>query len=78
MVAEAVWGFVGGLAFPMATRTAIAAGEETLRNKMHVGYGIGTPILFVLATGFGSRLLGTRFRYFSFATILITIVFGLV
>lgn len=78
IISEAAWGFVGGLAFPMATRAAIAASEETLRNKMHVWYGIGMPILFVLATGFGARLLGTRFRYFSYTTILITIVFGVV
>ena len=78
IIAEAVWGFAGGLAFPMATRAASAAGQDTLRNQMHAWYGIGMPILFVVAVGFGSRLLGRRFRYFSYAIILVTFVFGLV
>jgi hypothetical protein len=62
----------------MATRAAIAAGQDTLRNQLHAWYGIGMPILFVLAIGFGSRLSGTRFRYFSYATILVMLMFGLV
>src|SRR5579884_928591 len=34
VVAEALWGFVGGLAFPMATREVMAAHQDTLRNQM--------------------------------------------
>lgn len=77
LLGEVVWGFVGGLAFPMATREVIAAGQDTLRNQMHAWYGIGMPIFFLLAIGFGSRLFGTRFRYFSYATILAMLVCGL-
>jgi hypothetical protein len=77
LVGAAVWGGVGGLAFPMATREVIAAGQETLRNQMHAWYGIGMPLLAALAIGFGSRLLGKRFRSFSYATILAMLVFGL-
>jgi Protein of unknown function (DUF998) len=77
LVIAAVWGGVGGLAFPMATREVIAAGQDTLRNQMHAWYGIGMPLLAALAIGFGSRLLGKRFRYFSYATILTMLVFGL-
>lgn len=77
LIGEVVWGFVGGIAFPMATRAVIAAGHATLRNQMHAWYGIGMPILFVLAIGFGSRLFGKRFRYFSYGTILAMLVFGL-
>jgi len=77
LIGEVVWGFVGGLAFPMATREVIAAGQDTLRNQMHAWYGIGMPIFFLLAIGFGSRLFGKPFRYFSYATILIMIVCGL-
>jgi hypothetical protein len=61
----------------MATREVIAAGQATLRNQMHAWYGIGMPIFFVLAIGFGSRLFGTRFRFFSYATIFTMIVCGL-
>ena len=77
LVGAAVWGGVGGLAFPMATREVIAAGQDTLRNQMHAWYGIGMPVLAALAIGFGSRLLGKQFRYFSYATILAMLVFGL-
>lgn len=58
----------------MATREVLAAGKETLRNQMHPWYGIGMPILFVLAIGFGSRMFGRRFQYFSYATILAMVV----
>jgi hypothetical protein len=77
LIGEVVWGFVGGLAFPMATREVIAAGQATLRNQMHAWYGIGMPILLALAIGFGSRLLGKRFRYFSYATMLAMVVSGM-
>jgi hypothetical protein len=77
LVVAAVWGGVGGLAFPMATREVIAAGQDTLRNQMHQWYGIGMPLLAMLAVGFGSRLLGKPFQYFSYATILAMLVFGL-
>jgi hypothetical protein len=61
----------------MATRNAIAAGQETLRNQRHAWYGIGMPILFLVVIGFGSRLLGAQFWYYSYATILVMLVFGL-
>jgi hypothetical protein len=77
LIGEAVWGFVGGIAFPMATRDVMAAGGDTLRNQMHAWYGIGMPIFFALAIGFGSRLLGRRFQIFSYVTILTVVVFGL-
>ena len=77
LVVAAVWGGVGGLAFPMAPREVIAAGQDTLRNQMHAWYGMGMPLLAALAIGFGSRLLGKRFRSFSYATILAMLVCGL-
>jgi hypothetical protein len=77
LIGEVVWGFAGGLAFPMATREVIAAGQATLRNQMHAWYGIGMPILFLLAIGFGSRLFGKRFQYFSYAIILTMVVCGM-
>jgi hypothetical protein len=76
LIVEAVFGFVGGILFPMATREVLAAGEETLRNRLHAPYGIGMPILFIAVTIFGSRLFGKRFRWYSYATILVTLVFG--
>jgi len=68
---------VGGLLFPMAKREVIAAGEDTLRNQMHAPYGMAMPLFFLLAIGFGSTLFGKRFRYYSYGTIVTTLVFGL-
>lgn len=73
VMGEVVWGVAGGIAFPMAQRGA----ETTLRNEMHAWYGIGMPIFFLLAIGFGSRLLGARFRYFSYATVAVMLVCGI-
>lgn len=72
IVAEVLWGFAGGLLFPMAPRGV----EGTLRNQMHPIYGIGMPILFVLAMIFGSRVLGKRFRAFTYVAIAVLLVFG--
>lgn len=72
VLGETVWGFAGGLAFPMAIR----GHHETLRNQMHAWYGIGMPIFFLLAVAFGSRLFGKRFQYFSYGTVLVLLVFG--
>jgi hypothetical protein len=77
LVGEAVFGLLGGVLFPMAPREVIAVGEDTLRNQIHAPYGIGMPILFLLIIGFGSTLLGKRFRWYSYGTILIMLVFGL-
>ncbi|RIK35780.1 MAG: DUF998 domain-containing protein [Chloroflexi bacterium] len=71
--AEALWGFAGGLAFPMAMRGV----EATPRNEMHAVYGIGMPILFLVAIGCGSRLLGGRFRAFSYVAIAVMLVAGI-
>lgn len=73
LIAEAAWGFTGGILFPMAIR----GNEASLRNEMHVIYGIGMPVLFILALVFGSRLLGTRFRYFSYATVIVLLAAGM-
>jgi hypothetical protein len=76
LITEAIFGVVGGILFPMATREVLAAGEETLRNRLHAPYGLGMPVLFVLVTIFGSRLFGKRFRWYSYATIFVTLATG--
>ena len=72
----AVFGFVTGVFFPMNTREALAAGEEGLRNAMHPVGTIVMSLSLVLAMAFGSTLLGRRFRYYTYATIAILVVFG--
>src|SRR5215211_5348021 len=76
LLGYAVTGMVTGVFFPMSTREALAAGEGTLRNAMHP---VGTAVMslfLVLAMVFGSTLLGRRFRYYSYATIVTLVVFG--
>ena len=74
LLGYAAFGWAGGALFPMRPREALAAGEETLRNVMHIPATAVMGLFFVLAVGFGSTLLGKRFRYYSYATIAILLV----
>ena len=76
LIGYALTGVVTGVFFPMKTREALAAGEGTLRNAMHPPGTIVMSLFMVLAMGFGARLLGRRFLYYSYGTIAILIVFG--
>ena len=76
LLGYAASGFVGGVIFPMRTREAVAAGEETLRNVMHIPATVVMSLFFLLAVGFGATLLGKRFRYYSYGTIVTLVVFG--
>jgi uncharacterized membrane protein len=60
----------------MNTREALAAGERGLHNAMHVPMTAVMSLFMLLAMGFGATLLGKRFRYYSYATIAILVVFG--
>jgi hypothetical protein len=60
----------------MKPREALAAGEGTLRNTMHIPATAVMSLFIVLAVGFGSTLLGKRFQYYSYATIAILLMFG--
>lgn len=70
-------GFITGTFFPMATREILAADEGTLRNTMHIPGTMVMSLFIVLAMGFGSRVLGERFRSYSYATIAALVVFGI-
>jgi Protein of unknown function (DUF998) len=76
LLGYAAFGMVGGWFTPMNTRGALAAGERGLRNAMHVPMTAVMSLFMLLAMGFGATLLGKRFRYYSYATIAILIVFG--
>jgi hypothetical protein len=69
-------GMVTGLIFPMRPREALAAGEGTLRNAMHIPATAVMSLFIVLAMGFGATLLGKRFRYYSYGTIATLLVLG--
>jgi drug/metabolite transporter (DMT)-like permease len=76
LLGYAAFGMAGGLFFPMKPREALAAGEGTLRNAMHIPATVVMSLFILLAMGFGAMLLGKRFRYYSYATIAILIVCG--
>jgi hypothetical protein len=76
LLGYAAFGMVGGWFTPMNTREALAAGERGLRNAMHVPMTAVMSLFMLLAIGFGATLLGKRFRYYSYTTIAILIVFG--
>jgi hypothetical protein len=76
LLGYAAFGVTGGLVFPMRPREALAAGEGTLRNTMHIPATAVMSLFIVLAMGFGATLLEKRFRYYSYGTIAILLVFG--
>jgi hypothetical protein len=76
LVGYAVIGAVGGVFLSAPTRETLEAGEETWRNRMHLPGTAVSVLCILLAIGFGSTLLGRRFRYYSYATILAIVVFG--
>jgi hypothetical protein len=76
LVGYAVTGAVTGVFLSAATREVMEEGEETWRNNLHVPGTALSVLCVLLAIGFGSTLLGRRFRYYSYATILAMLVFG--
>jgi hypothetical protein len=76
LLGYAAFGMAGGVVFPMKPREALAAGEGTLRNAMHIPATMVISLFILLAMGFGATLLGKRFRYYSCGTIAILVVFG--
>jgi hypothetical protein len=72
LLGYAAAGFAGGVLFPMTTRGT----EATLRNVMHIPATIVMSLFILLAMGFGATLLNRRFRYYSYETIVILVVFG--
>ncbi len=76
LLGYAAIGMVTGLFFPMNTREVLAAGERGLRNAMHPSGTAVMALFLVLAMGFGATLLGRQFRYYTYGTIAILLVFG--
>lgn len=72
LIASGVIGTAGGILFPMMVR----GDKGDLRNAMHAPYGMVSILLFLLIMIFGARLFGTRFRLYTYATIVVLLVFG--
>jgi len=72
MVGYAVISMVTPSFFQMDMRLA----EVTPRGSLHAPMTALMSLFILLSIGFGAFLLGKRFRYYSFITIIIVIVFG--
>ncbi len=62
--------------FPMHQREALARGEGSRTDTMHIIVTGVNSVLILLAIGFGSTAFGRRFRLYSICTILILLVTG--
>jgi hypothetical protein len=71
-----IYGFSGFFWPPMHLREAIAAGEGSLTDTMHIVFTMITIALMLLMVGFGAAALGRKFRLFSIICIVIFMVFG--
>jgi len=72
-----IYGFSGFFWPPMHLREALATGEGSLTDTMHIVFAMMTIALMLLIIGFGAAALGKRFRLFSIICIVIFIVFGI-
>ncbi len=72
MVGYAVLSMVTPFFFPMDMRGA----ELTTRGSLHGPMTAVMSLFILLSMGFGAFLLSRRFRFYSFATIVIVIMFG--
>ncbi|MBN2412466.1 DUF998 domain-containing protein [candidate division KSB1 bacterium] len=75
LIAYAALGVIWPFA-PMHLREVLAAGGGTISDKMHIALAVVTEILFLLALGFTAAALGKRFRFYSIATFVILLFFG--
>ena len=62
--------------FPMHRREALARGEGSRTDTMHIVVTGLNSLLILLAVGFGSTAFGKRFRLYSIGTILVLAVTG--
>ncbi len=62
---------------PMHQREVLAAGGGTMTDTMHIVFSIVTVLLFMLSIGFGAVAFGKSFRFYSIASLIILVVFGI-
>lgn len=71
------YGIIGIFWPPMHLREALAAGEKSLTDTLHIVFTVVTVLLMLLAMGFGAAAFGKRFRIYSTATMLTLLIFGI-
>jgi uncharacterized protein DUF998 len=62
--------------YPMHQREAVARGEKSRTDTMHITVTSVNRLLILLAIGFGSAAFGGRFRRYSIGTILVLVAAG--
>ncbi|MES1214781.1 MAG: DUF998 domain-containing protein, partial [Bacteroidota bacterium] len=61
---------------PMHTREAIASGEKSLSDTLHIAWTIVTLLLFICTMIFGAKAFGKKFRYYTIISIILLMGFG--
>lgn len=61
---------------PMHQREALAAGEKSLTDTLHIVFTMVTVPIMLLIIAFGAAALGKQFRLYSIVTIAVQLVFG--
>jgi len=70
-------GLISAVWPPMHQREAIAAGQATLTDTMHIVFTFVSVLLMLCIIIFAAAAFGKRFRFYSLATIVILLVFGI-
>ena len=61
---------------PMHLRETLASGGGTFSDTMHIALGAVTEVIYLLALAFAAVALGKPFRYYSIATFVVLLFFG--
>ena len=61
---------------PMHQREVLAAGGGTLTDTLHIVWSMVAVLFMMLAIGFGATAFGKRFRFYSIATLVLLVAFG--
>lgn len=75
LIAYGLLGFLWPFA-PMHLRETLAAGGATSSDTMHIGLGVLTEFLYLLALGLAAVSLGKTFRLYSIMTFVMLGIFG--
>jgi hypothetical protein len=76
LIGYALTGLVTGAIFRMDTREVLAAGTGDARNALHAPGTVVMSLCLIVAMGFGAVLRDRRFRFYTYATMLTLVVFG--
>lgn len=73
-----VYGFLGALwpFAPMHLRETLSEGGGTFSDTMHLTLGAVTELIYIASLVLAATALGKLFRYYSFATLILLVIFG--